>query len=109
MAKKPKGPQVLTGNLLSDGMVVFLGPDGSWRNDIDTARLARSQEDAAALEAEGAAAVKASLLVDPYLVEVEETEDGFVPVKFRERRRIAGPSVNLEFNTRTNGQTALAA
>ena len=109
MAKKAKGPQVLTGNLLGDGMVVFLGPDGSWRNGIDSARLARSEEEAATLEAEGVEAVKASLLVDPYLVEVEETQDGLVPTEFRERRRIAGPSVNLEFNTRANGQAALAA
>jgi len=109
MAKKTKGPQVLTGNLLGDGMVVFLGPDGSWRNDIDTAQIARSQEDAATLETEGADAVRASLLVDPYLVEVEETENGLVPVEFRERRRISGPSVNLEFNSRANGQPAFAA
>lgn len=109
MAKKAKGPQVLTGNLLGDGMVVFLGPDGSWRNDINTAQIARSVEDAATLETEGIAAVRASVLVDPYLVEVEETEQGLVPIEFRERRRIAGPSVNLEFNSRANGQAAYAA
>lgn len=109
MAKKVTGPQVLTGNLLSDGMVVFLGADGSWRNDIKTAQLAQSPEDAATLEAEGAQAAKANLIVDPYLVEVEVTDNGPVPVEFRERRRITGPSVNLEFNSRSNGQTAFAA
>lgn len=109
MAKKITGPQVLTGNLLSDGMVVFLGPDGSWRNGIDTAQLARSEDETATLEAQGNTAVKANLVVEPYLIEVEETANGHVPIKFRERRRIAGPSVNLEFNTRKNGQAAFAA
>lgn len=108
MAKKVTGPQVLTGNLLSDGMVVFLGADGSWRNDIKTAQLAKSPEDAATLEAEGTEASSANLIVDPYLVEIEETDDGPLPVEFRERRRIAGPSVNLEFNSRPNGQAAFA-
>lgn len=108
MAKKVTGPQVLTGNLLSDGMVVFLGADGSWRNDINTAQQARSPEGTATLEAEGTQAAKDNLIVDPYLVEVEPADSGLVPVEFRERRRIAGPSVNLEFNTRANGQAAFA-
>lgn len=108
MAKKVTGPQVLTGNQLSDGMVVFLGADGSWRNDINTAQKAQSPEGVATLEAEGAQAAKDNLIVDPYLVEVESADNRLVPVEFRERRRIAGPSVNLEFNARSNGQAAFA-
>lgn len=109
MAKKINGPQVMTASLLSDGMVVFLGPDGSWRNGIGTAQLARSENVAATLEAEGSEAVKANLVVEPYLIEVKETPNGLVPVAFRERRRIEGPSVNLEYNTRKNGEAAFAA
>lgn len=108
MAKKITGPQVLTGNLLSDGSVVFLGLDGTWRNAIDTARLAHTPDDMAALESSGAEAVAANQLVEPYLVAVEQTASGLVPVEFRERRRISGPSVNLQFNSRVNGELALA-
>lgn len=109
MAKKIKGPQVLTGNLLGDGTVVFLGPDGSWRSSIQTAQLAHSEENVAALEAKGAEAVANNLIVDPFLIEVEETAAGLVPVELRERRRVAGPSVSLEFNARPNGHIAVAA
>lgn len=108
MAKKLTGPQILTANLLSDGMVVFLAPDGTWRGSVDSALIARSDDDIAELEAGGALAVQANLIVDPYLIEVEESDGRPVPVAFRERMRVRGPGVNVEFNSRTNGQAALA-
>ncbi|MFQ5626938.1 MAG: DUF2849 domain-containing protein [Methyloligellaceae bacterium] len=108
MAKKVTGPQILTANLLSDGMVVFLAPGGEWKGSLENAHIARSDEDAAELEAGGARAVHANIIVDPYLIEVEETDGRPVPVAFRERMRSRGPGVNLEFNTRTNGHAAIA-
>jgi len=109
MAKKITGLRVLTGNLLSDGQVVFLAINGGWSDSLEFARLARSESDAAALEAEGSEAVQTNVVVDPYLVEVEIRLGQLVPVALRERMRIKGPSVNLEFNSRPNGQTAIAA
>lgn len=109
MAKKITGPQILTANLLSDGQVVFLGPDGSWRADIETAQLAAGENEASSLEAMGAEAVRENLVVEPYLIEIAETDDGRVPVEFRERRRLAGPSVNLKYNSLRNGEAVLAA
>ena len=108
MAKTIKGPQILTANLLSDGMVVFLGQDGAWRASIEGAQIARSDDDAAALETRADKAVQTNHIVDPYLIAIEESDAGLVPVEFRERRRIAGPSVQAGFNARPNGQTALA-
>ncbi len=109
MAKKITGPQVLTGNLLSDGKVVFLAANGVWGASLESARLARGDDDVAKLEADGADAVRTNLVVDPYLVEVEERQGLLVPVEFRERMRTRGPSVNLDFNSRANGQAAVAA
>ena len=109
MAKTITGMQVLTGNLLSDGKVVFLEINGGWSDGLDIARLARSKDDAANLEVVGAEAVEANLIVDPYLVEVEVQQGQLVPVELRERMRTKGPSVNLEFNSRPNGQAAIAA
>ena len=106
MAKKVSGPQILTANLLNDGMVVFLAPGGTWQGSLESAHIARTDDDATELEAGGARAVNANIIVDPYLVEVEETDGRLVPVVFRERMRTKGPSVNLEFNSRTNGHAA---
>lgn len=109
MAKKITGPQVLTANQLSDGMAVFLSKDNVWLTSIENAQFARSEEEATDLEARALPAIRSNDIVDPYLIEIEETEAGPVPVQFRERRRIAGPSVQVTFNTRPNGQLALAS
>lgn len=108
MAKKISGPQILTANLLGDGLVVFLDQDGAWASSLENASLAHSNDDASRLEAIGGEAARANIIVDPYLVEVEDNGSSLLPVKMRERMRVGGPSVNLEFNSKRNGQ-ALAA
>ena len=108
MAKKITGPQVLTANRLSDGMVVFLSGDGTWQSEIDSADIARTEEGAGALEARAAVFVRTNEIVDPYLIAVEESSAGLAPVAFRERRRIAGPSVQAVFNTQPHGSLAFA-
>lgn len=109
MAKKISGPQVLTANLLGDGLVVFLSKSGSWVASLESAQQARSDFDVAQLEAMGGKEAQANHIVDPYLIEVEETGGGLSPVELRERMRAMGPSVNLEFNSKINGYAAVAA
>jgi sulfite reductase (NADPH) hemoprotein beta-component len=108
MAKKISGPQILTANLLSDGLVVFLGKGGSWSASLEGAQLAHSDTDVARLEAMGGDAARANHIVDPYLVEVEETGPTLSPIEMRERMRARGPSVNLEFNSKINGHALVA-
>lgn len=111
MAKRQAGLQVLSGNRLSDGRVVFLAPDGAWTGTIAGAQLARRPEEAAELEQIGAAAKAANIIVDPYLVEVEETDAGLAPVRLRERLRIEGPTVGHSLPARArnaNGAPARA-
>ncbi len=108
MAKKISGPRILTANLLGDGLVVFLGKDGSWAPSLESAWLAHSNDDLEQLEALGGEAARSNTIVDPYLVEVEDTGSTLLPVEMRERMRARGPSVNLEFNSKSNGHALVA-
>src|SRR6188472_4737978 len=63
-------PSVVTANRLTDGIVVYLATDGSWTEDIARARLANTEEETKALEAEAAEAVKARKVVAVYPMEV---------------------------------------
>lgn len=97
MAKKITGPQVLTANLLHDGIAVFLGRGGIWAPGLENAQPAYSDGEIAQLEAQGDQASEANLIVDPYLIEVETTGSVLEPVAFRERMRARGSSDDLEF------------
>jgi Protein of unknown function (DUF2849) len=93
MSKRAPAISVLTANRLQDGIVVFLGAEGAWEESIDGAAVARSPEQAQALEAQGVRDAAANLVVEPYLAEVREIGSRLVPVRVRERVRIAGPSI----------------
>ena len=93
MSKATPQISVLTANRLTDGVVVFLGNNGDWIEGIGHAVVARSPEEARALEAQGARDTARNVVVDAYLVEVREAADGLVPIRTRERVRVAGPSI----------------
>lgn len=84
---------VLTANRLSDGAVVFLDHEGTWVENIMSAAIAGSPDEARWLEARGAYDTARNVVVDAYLVEVRETDGRPVPLRFRERVRVAGPSI----------------
>ena len=92
MSKNAPQISVLTANSLGDGVVVFLGNNGDWIEGIGDAAVARSPEEARALEAQGARDTR-NMVVDPYLVEVREVAGGLTPLRTRERVRVAGPSI----------------
>ena len=89
--------QVVTGNRLSDGLVIFLGEDGAWTSKIDMARVASDENVAALLEDLAKASEKARLVVGPYLIEVADEGGALKPVRYRERLRAYGPSIHPEF------------
>jgi hypothetical protein len=84
---------ILTANRLSDGVVVFLDGEGDWVERIGAAVIARTPEEARALEARGAHDAARNVVVEPYLVEVREEPGGLKPLRMRERVRVAGPSI----------------
>jgi hypothetical protein len=82
-------PNVVTANRLVDGIVVYLAADGGWTEEIGRARLAETEEDTKALEAEAARDVAARKVVAVYPMEVV-LHDGVVdPLSVRERIRAA--------------------
>jgi hypothetical protein len=99
--------KIITANRLSDGAVLFLGPEGYWVEDVTAARVEADEDGHAALEAAGAEAVARQLLVEPYLIDVERSGDGAIrPTRYRERIRARGPSTHPHFGKQAGGKTA---
>ncbi|MBB2972167.1 DUF2849 domain-containing protein [Mesorhizobium sp. RMAD-H1] len=88
--------KVLTANRLTDGEVVWYGADGEWRETIEGVLIARDPETAATLEDAGKAAIRANLVVDANLIDVEERNGELYPLRLRERIRISGPTIDFE-------------
>jgi len=89
---------VLTANRLIDGEVVFWA-HGRWVERFGEAE--RFGDDAPGGSAEAHAKSQPTVVVEPYLIEIAETEDGFAPVSYRERIRALGPT-----NTPHHGKQA---
>jgi hypothetical protein len=93
MSKSAPQISVLTANRLGDGIVVFLDFEGAWSENIALAVVARDPDEARALEDRGAYDAARNLVVEPYLVEVREADGRLTPIRYRERVRVAGPSI----------------
>ena len=82
-------PNVVTANRLVDGIVVYLAAEGGWTEEIGRARLAETEEQTRALEAEAAKDVALRKVVAVYPMAVV-LQDGTVdPLSVRERIRAA--------------------
>jgi len=85
---------VLTANDVRSGDIVFWSADGSWTTDINDALISQGTETAETLLSKGQAEEAANRVVGTYLVALRpEDSAGPVPLKLREIRRLAGPSV----------------
>jgi hypothetical protein len=92
-AKKHDGPRILTANTLLSGRSVFWTADG-WERSAENAIRASTPEEVSELEARGQIEEMMSTVVGAYLVPLKDGQP-VAPVELRERRRIAGPSINL--------------
>lgn len=88
--------QILTANRLDDGAVVYLAPDGQWREAPGQALIVSGPDAAKAAEAAGLQAEAARLVVGSYLMDVVADAGAPRPKSMRERIRAAGPSVRLD-------------
>lgn len=95
MAKAVKNPaaQIVTGNRLRDGAVIFLTAGAEWSTNVDDSEVVRDAEGAARLTATAAAAEKGRIVVAPYLIEVKAEPGRVQPTQYRERIRAFGPTV----------------
>jgi hypothetical protein len=80
-------PNVITANRLTDGIVVYLAPDGGWIEDIAHARFAESEDETQALEQIGEQAVKDRIVVAMYAMPVEIKDGAVDPLSVREKIR----------------------
>jgi hypothetical protein len=88
--------QVVIANRLTDGIVVFLGRDARWVENLVDCPPAQSDEEAEGLLARGVAAESAQEVVGPDLIEVELRDGVLTAIKMREAMRAKGPSIRTD-------------
>ena len=84
---------IITGNSLGEGLVVFQTPGGGWSLDIGHAEVLETPEALAAATARANADAAANRVVEPYAIEVTRNGPHLVPVRLREQIRADGPTV----------------
>ena len=99
--------KALTCNELLTGDVVF------WNHGAWVERFAEAQvfdDDAAAAEAETVATAQGGWAgTAPYLIDLKETDEGVVPVSYRERLRALGPTNHPQHGKQADGGADIAA
>lgn len=98
--------QALTANLLADGDAVFWS-HGVWMERFEEAELFEDKEPAVAAldQARG----QPTIVVEPYLIDVDSVGGVAVPASYRERVRALGPGVRPELGKQARGGTIVAA
>lgn len=85
--------QVISANRLNDGIVVYLTGNDGWSERIADARIVDGEDDGNAALATAKADIEARIIVDPYLVDIDESGGTPQPTRFRELIRAKGPTV----------------
>jgi hypothetical protein len=98
--------RALTANRLTDGEVVFWAK-GRWVERFGEAELFGEDAPAEAAEAHGKA--QPTVVVEPYLIEVVETDEGPAPAAYRERLRALGPTNTPQHGKQADGGDDIAA
>lgn len=88
--------QALTANRLDDGIVVYLTADNRWSESLQEADVAEGKDSGEALLARAQPSVDGNVVVEPYLFEVTQDENGIRAASVRETIRQAGPTVRLD-------------
>lgn len=100
MAMHTTGQMVLASRL-GDGRVIFLAAAGGWTEDIAHGALTADQAEAGRLLAEAQGDEARNVLVEPYLIAVNEADGKRRPVDWREAIRAAGPTVRSDLPGRS--------
>jgi hypothetical protein len=96
---------VVTGNSLGEGLVVYQTASG-WVLEIAEAEILETKETLAAALQRANQDAAANRVVEPYAIEVTRTDARLVPVRLRERIRAEGPTTG---HSKPGGCTAGAA
>jgi hypothetical protein len=98
--------KALTGNRLTDGETVFWAK-GQWVERFAAAELFADEPAAEAAEADAKA--QQTVVVDPYLIDVIESEGLWAPLSYRERIRALGPSNHPQHGKQATGGEDIVA
>jgi len=98
--------RALTANRLADGEVVFWR-GGQWVERFADADLF-APDDPAGEAAEAHAKTQPTLVVEPYLIDLTQSQGLWAPVSYRERIRALGPT-NLNHGKQAEGGAAIEA
>jgi len=90
---KPMAMNVITGNSLGEGLVVFQVPGGGWSLDINHAEVLETPEALQLATARANADAGANRVVEPYAIEVTRNGARLVPLRLREQIRVEGPTI----------------
>ena len=95
--------QAVTANRLNDGEVVYYKNNG-WIENFAEAEIADGQEAAEVLLSRACTENMEAFILDPYLFEVAECDNGFKPVSVRENIRANGPTVRTDLGKQAEAQ-----
>lgn len=93
MSSVANTPRMVIANRLRDGQTVFLAAGGQWVISIKRGLVVQADDEAARLLAVGEEAAARNVVIGPYLITVRLTDDGPVPLEWRESIRAFGPTV----------------
>ncbi len=83
---------MIIANRLTDGLVVFFSAQGEWTTEIAAGRVLGDTDRDEALAAAQRDEV-GCLIIDPQLIDVEQTDGQLRPTAIREAIRAFGPTV----------------
>ena len=94
--------QVVTGNTLATGAVVYLSPQGAWVESLKKAAIADGADAAQALLEKASSPETELEVVGIYLFEVVPDSDVYKPASVRETIRALGPTTHPAFAKQAN-------
>lgn len=89
--------QVITGNDLKTGLVVYLKADGGWTTALAESHAFTDEEAAKTALAEAERGTDPRV-VAPYLIDVVREDGVLRPTRFREAIRARGPTIPSDFS-----------
>lgn len=100
--KRPPLPLILTANDLMSGATVYWTGAG-WSESLRDALVAQDDAAATALDERRHAGEASGEVIEPYLATVAIDAGGIMPVHYRERIRIIGPTFRDDFGRNRPG------
>src|SRR5262249_30215244 len=85
--------QAVTANRLGDGRVVFRTTEGGWSLSLAEAYFAATEADANAVLEAGLRDQSRQIVVDPYLIDIDQSGPSPRPARLREAIRAFGPTI----------------